>query len=106
MNNSPDNLAGAILLQSYSEQWNSVNDRLFIRMNVFDGLNDSLKLTYSASNLNLEFMFFTDIAEIAGVRMRAIERPPSTDDVRIRQAGVIISDVSCVKMLQGILKNG
>ena len=48
----------------------------------------------------------SDIAEIAGVRMRAIERPPSTDDVRIRQAGVIIADVSCVKMLQGFLKNG
>ena len=75
-------------------------------MNELDCLNDRLDLREFASNFDFEFLFMRDFAEFAGVRIRAVKRPPSADDVRVRQARIVVADVSRVKLLQGLLKDG
>ena len=75
-------------------------------MNELDCLNDILNLREFAGNFDLEFLFMRDFAEFAGVRMRAVKWSPSADDVRVRQTRIVVTDVSSVKLLQGLLKDG
>ena len=60
-------------------------------------MNDTLNLTNSASNFDFKFLLFADFADFADEGIRAVKGSPSADDLRIRQAAVIIADMPRVK---------
>ena len=68
-------------------------------MNELDCLNDILYLREFAGNFDFEFLFMRDFADFAGVRMSAVKWPPSADYVRVRQARIVVADMSRVEML-------
>ena len=47
-----------------------------------------------------------DLAKFAAVWVSAVERPPTADYMTVRQARIVVADVSSVKLLQGLLKDG
>ena len=75
-------------------------------MNELDCLNDILYLREFAGNFDFEFLFMRDFAEFAGVRIRAVKWPPSADNLTVRQARIVVADMSRVELLQGLLKDG
>ena len=92
-------------MQACSEQWNSIDDRLFIGMNFPDSFNHIINMTDGAGNFDLEFRFFTDLAKFAAVWVSAVERPPTADYMTVRQARIVIADMSSIEVAQSFLKD-